>query len=97
MSSVLRAITTASGGCGGSQVVVCACCSRTACDVIRLLPKRAASASIALETAEGAGRVRAELEKATVARFVRKCRCGADRGKGCIAGQERRDMNQGLG
>jgi len=34
------------------------------------LPNRAASASIALESADGAGRVRAALEKATVARFI---------------------------
>ena len=48
MSAVSCAITTASGGCVGSQVVVCPCCSRTACEVISRLPNRAASASIVL-------------------------------------------------
>src|ERR1700746_2596461 len=36
--------TTASGGWLAIQVVVLACCSRTACEVTTRLPKRAASA-----------------------------------------------------
>jgi hypothetical protein len=45
-----------SGGCVGSQVVVWACCSRTAKEVISRLPNRAASASTALASACGSGR-----------------------------------------
>ena len=56
MSAVSCAITTASGGCVGSHVVVWACCSRTACEVISRLPNRAASASTALASACGSGR-----------------------------------------
>src|SRR5215212_3085268 len=56
MSAVSCAITTASGGCVGSQVVVWACCSRTACEVISRLPNRAASASMVLASACGSGR-----------------------------------------
>ena len=56
MSAVSCAITTASGGCVGSHVVVWACCSRTAKEVISRLPNRAASASIALASACGSGR-----------------------------------------
>ena len=56
ISAVSCAITTASGGCGGSQVVVCACWSRTAWEVIRRLPNRAASASRVLASACGSGR-----------------------------------------
>src|SRR5471032_2303818 len=56
MSEVSCAMTTASGGCGASQVVVCACWSRTACEVISRLPKRAASPSMALASACGSGR-----------------------------------------
>ena len=56
MSAVSCAITTASGGCVGNQVVVWACCSRTACEVISRLPNRAASASTALASACGSGR-----------------------------------------
>ena len=58
ISEVSCAITTASGGCGGSQVVVCACCSRTACEVTSRLPNRAASASIVPASACGSGRFR---------------------------------------
>src|ERR1700675_224835 len=56
MSAVSCAITTASGGCGGNQVVVWACWSRTACEVISRLPNRAASASSVLANACGSGR-----------------------------------------
>src|SRR5207253_3065668 len=42
ISAVSCAITTASGACDGSHVVVWACCSRTACAVTRWLPKSAA-------------------------------------------------------
>ena len=58
ISAVSCAITTASGGCVGSQVVVWACCSRTACEVISRLPNRAASSSSALASACGSGRFR---------------------------------------
>src|SRR5262249_12944048 len=57
MSAVSCAMTTASGGCGGSQVVVWACWSRTACDVMSRLPKRAASASTVLASACGSARL----------------------------------------
>src|SRR5579859_4170732 len=56
MSEVSCAITTASGGCDCNQVVVWACCSRTACEVINRLPNRAASASMVLASACGSGR-----------------------------------------
>src|SRR6266481_7669030 len=56
MSDVSCAITTASGGCGASQVVVWACWSRTACEVISRLPNRAASASMVAANACGSGR-----------------------------------------
>src|SRR4051794_3180451 len=56
MSAVSCAITTASGGCGASHVVVWACWSRTACDVTSRLPKRAASASMVVASACGSGR-----------------------------------------
>src|SRR5439155_14751062 len=56
ISDVSCAITTASGGCVGSQVVVWACCSRTAKEVISRLPNRAASASTAPDSACGSGR-----------------------------------------
>ncbi len=56
ISAVSCAITTASGGWFGSQVVVWACCSRTDCEVISRLPNRAASASTALASACGSGR-----------------------------------------
>ena len=55
ISAVSCAMTTASGGCGASQVMVCACWSRTACDVTSLLPNRAASASSVLARAFGSG------------------------------------------
>ena len=58
ISDVSCAITTASGGCGASQVVVCACWSRTACEVISRLPNRAASASMVPASACGSGRFR---------------------------------------
>src|SRR6267378_3975144 len=51
-------MTTASGGCDASHVVVCACWSRTACEVISRLPNRAASASMALTSACGSGRLK---------------------------------------
>src|ERR1700759_2040386 len=56
ISAVSCAITTAAGGCGASQVVVWACWSRTACEVISRLPNRAASASRVLASACGSGR-----------------------------------------
>ncbi len=56
ISVVSCAITTASGGCEVSQVVVWPCCSRTACEVTRRLPNRAANASIALASFCGSGR-----------------------------------------
>src|SRR5450432_2780089 len=56
MSEVSCAITTASGGCAASQVVVWACWSRTACEVISRLPNRAASAASVLASACGSGR-----------------------------------------
>ena len=56
ISGVSCAITTASGGCEASQVVVWACWSRTACEVISRLPNRAASASMAPFSACGSGR-----------------------------------------
>src|SRR3954452_14535424 len=56
ISAVSCAITTASGGWVGSQVVVWACCSRTACEVISRLPNRAASAAMAPASACGSGR-----------------------------------------
>ena len=46
------------GGCEASHVVVCACCSRTACEVTSRLPNRAASASMVPASACGSGRVR---------------------------------------
>src|SRR5579864_8413215 len=55
-SAVSCANTTASGGWDSSQVVVWACCSRTACEVTRWLPNRAASASTAAASAFGDGR-----------------------------------------
>src|ERR1700723_2364887 len=55
-SAVSCANTTASGGCDFSQVVVWACWSRTACEVTRRLPNRAASFSTAAATAFGSGR-----------------------------------------
>src|SRR6266478_8082756 len=58
MSDVSCAMTTASGGCDASHVVVCACWSRTACEVISRLPNRAASASMVLASACGSGRVK---------------------------------------
>ena len=58
ISAVSCAITTASGGCDASQVVVWACWSRTACEVISRLPNRAASASIVRASACGSGRFR---------------------------------------
>ncbi len=64
MSAVSCAISTASGGCGGSQVVVWACWSRTACEVISRLPNRAASASSVLASACGSGRFK-----------LLRCRC----------------------
>src|SRR6202171_2683135 len=49
-------MTTASGGCDASHVVVCACCSRTAREGISRLPNRAASASTVAASACGSGR-----------------------------------------
>src|SRR6266404_7723527 len=82
MSAVSCAITTASGGCGASHVVVCACRSRTACDVISRLPKRAASASMALASACGSGRF-----KLLVTVRPKRYLPDDDRGKGYIRGQ----------
>src|SRR5450755_1213503 len=56
ISDVSCAMTTASGGCDASHVVVCACCSRTAREVISRLPNRAASASTVAASACGSGR-----------------------------------------
>ncbi|KAH2775418.1 hypothetical protein KXW38_002344, partial [Aspergillus fumigatus] len=56
MSAVSCAITTPSGGWLTIHVVVWPCCSRTACEVISRLPKRAASCSRALARAFGSGR-----------------------------------------
>ena len=56
MSAVSCAITTPSGGWLTIHVVVWPCCSRTACEVMRRLPNRAASCSSALARAFGAGR-----------------------------------------
>src|SRR5262245_39037563 len=55
-SSVLCGNTTASGGWFSIQVVVLPCCSRTACEVTRRLPKRAASPPMAAATALGSRR-----------------------------------------
>src|SRR6202021_2783941 len=83
MSAVSCAITTASGGCGASQVVVCACWSRTACEVISRLPNRAASASMVLASACGSGRF------GLLVMVVLKAISSAQkyRGKGYIRGQ----------
>src|SRR3984957_1329338 len=83
MSAVSCAITTASGGCGASQVVVCACWSRTACDVISRLPNRAASDSMVLASACGSGRFRLLVVVVLKAISSRQ----KYRGKGYIRGQ----------
>ena len=81
MSAVSCAITTASGGCDASHVVVWACWSRTACEVIMRLPKRAASASSAAASARGSARdVSGRLSTSSSSRR-------ADRDKPCISGQ----------
>src|SRR5215471_14043004 len=84
MSDVSCAITTPSGGCAGSHVVVWACCSRTACEVISLLPNRAASCSSALASACGRGRFGSLVVSATSVVLP----AILDRGKGYIRGQE---------
>jgi hypothetical protein len=56
-SSLACGKTTASGGSLAIQVVVLACCSRTACDVTTRLPNLAASAAITALTAAGSRRV----------------------------------------
>src|ERR1700712_4169676 len=81
ISAVSCAITTASGGCGASHVVVCACWSRTAWDVIRRLPNLAASASIVFLSAVGSGCFK--LFAAIPTQILRMI----DRDKGYIAGQ----------
>src|SRR5215472_9587067 len=83
MSAVSCAITTASGGSGFSQVVVWACWSRTACEVINRLPNRAASFSSALASACGSGRFRLWFVSVATA-FLRVL---GDRDKGYIRGQ----------
>src|SRR5262245_26493502 len=52
-SAVSCGNTTASGGSLATHVVVLPCCSRTACEVTRRLPKRAASAPSAAASALG--------------------------------------------
>ena len=52
-SSVLCGNTTASGGWLGTQVTVLPCCSRTACEVTRRLPKPAVNSAIAFAIAAG--------------------------------------------
>src|SRR5665213_1151867 len=86
MSAVSCAITTASGGCGASQVVVWACWSRTACEVISRLPNRAASASSVLVSAFGSGRPGffGLFVVVTAKRYPPDM---DDRGKGYITGQ----------
>src|SRR3984893_6693747 len=90
MSTVSCAITTASGGSGLSQVVVWACWSRTACEVIRRLPNRAPSASSVLFSACGSGRFRL-LVVATATKFLP---ASGDRDKGYIRGQDIRSNKQ---
>src|SRR3954471_2316841 len=85
MSAVSCAITTASGGCDASHVVVCACCSRTACEVIKRLPNRAASASMVLFSACGSGRFKLLVIVVATSKFLPAL---GDGGKGYIRGQE---------
>src|SRR6266700_4448945 len=84
MSAVSCAITTASGGCGGSQVVVWACWSRTACEVISRLPNRAASACSVLASACGSGR----FKLLVVVVATKSLPASGNRDKGYIRGQE---------
>src|SRR6185369_12853741 len=90
MSDVSCAITTASGGCGASQVVVWACWSRTACEVISRLPNRAASASMVAANASGSGRC-----KVLVVMSKRYPPGKKYRGKGYIRGQGSKSNKQG--
>src|SRR5262249_142419 len=85
MSAVSCAITTASGGCGASHVVVWACCSRTACEGISRLPNRPASASTALFRAGGSGRFNVVGAVVATSEFLPAL---GDGGKGYIRGQE---------
>ena len=55
-SSVLCGNTTASGGWFAIQVSVLPCCSRTACEVTRRLPKRARARAMTASTAFGSRR-----------------------------------------
>ena len=55
-SSVVCGNTTASGGWFSIQVVVLACCSRTACEVTSRLPNLAVSAATAALLAFGSER-----------------------------------------
>src|SRR6202008_471387 len=89
ISAVSCAITTASGGWFCSQVVVCPCCSRTACEVTRRLPKRAAKASSALASALGSGRFKFSV----MVIFKLSSRPDDDRGKGQKRGQEHHDRH----
>ena len=56
-SSVLCGKTTASGGWLGIQVSVLPCCSRTASEVTRRLPKAAVSSAMAFSLAAGSRRL----------------------------------------
>src|ERR1700760_858957 len=90
MSDVSCAITTPSGGCAGSQVVVWACCSRTACEVISRLPNRAASCSSAPASARGSGFLRFSTLVIATQEFSPAL---GDGGKGYIRGQENKEMD----
>src|SRR5215475_5415965 len=84
MSDVSCAITTPSGGCDGNHVVVWACCSRTACEVISRLPNRAASCASVLASACGSTRLRYSTVVVVTYRFLPAL---GDGGKGYIKGQ----------
>ena len=60
-SSVACGNTTASGAWFSIQVVVLACCSRTACEVTSRLPNCAASAAMTALIAAGSRAIRADF------------------------------------
>src|SRR3981189_2541821 len=90
MSKVSCGKAAASRGGDCSQVVVCACCSRTACDVISRLPNRAASALTVFASACGSGRFKS-LVMVVPTRYPHPP--ADDRGKGYIRGQETMNCN----